>query len=88
MAVAYIFSFPANRPPLSALSFGLGLSVNPDLKWPDFTDLRCPVFTDVLLADPRKGRRKPERLRYFEEEVYSRRVNHKDRVESIRFMRS
>lgn len=28
---------------------------------------------------PREGTGKPERLKYFEQEVYSRRVNHKDR---------
>ena len=32
-----------------------------------------------LMSDPRSGTGKPERLRYFEKEVYSRRVNHKDR---------
>jgi len=32
------------------------------------------------MAKPREGRGKPERLRYFEKEVYSRRVNHKDRL--------
>jgi Txe/YoeB family toxin of toxin-antitoxin system len=30
--------------------------------------------------DPRNGIGKPERLKYFDKEVYSRRVNHKDRM--------
>lgn len=33
-----------------------------------------------IIVDPRKGTGKPERLKYFEKEVYSRRVNHKDRL--------
>jgi toxin YoeB len=33
-----------------------------------------------LMENPREGTGKPERLRYFEKEVYSRRVNHKDRL--------
>jgi len=33
-----------------------------------------------LMEDPRNGIGKPERLKYFEKEVYSRRVNHKDRL--------
>ena len=33
-----------------------------------------------LMANPRSGTGKPERLNYFEKEVYSRRVNHKDRL--------
>jgi len=32
------------------------------------------------MGKPREGRGKPERLRYFEKEVYSRCVNHKDRL--------
>ncbi len=32
------------------------------------------------MTDPRQGIGKPERLKYFEKEVYSRRVNHKDRL--------
>ena len=32
------------------------------------------------MVKPREGRGKPERLKYFEKEVYSRRVNHKDRL--------
>jgi toxin YoeB len=33
-----------------------------------------------LISMPRKGTGRPERLKYFEKEVYSRRVNHKDRL--------
>ncbi|MBW2248726.1 MAG: Txe/YoeB family addiction module toxin [Deltaproteobacteria bacterium] len=33
-----------------------------------------------LMINPREGTGKPERLKYFEKEVYSRRVNHKDRL--------
>ena len=33
-----------------------------------------------MMIDPRNGTGKPERLKYFEKEVYSRRVNHKDRL--------
>jgi len=33
-----------------------------------------------MMIDPRNGTGKPERLRYFEKEVYSRRINHKDRL--------
>lgn len=33
-----------------------------------------------LIKDPRIGTGKPERLKYFEKEVYSRRVNQKDRL--------
>ncbi len=33
-----------------------------------------------LMENPRKGTGKPERLKYFEKEVLSRRINHKDRL--------
>jgi len=33
-----------------------------------------------IMIDPRNGTGKPERLKYFKKEVYSRRVNHKDRL--------
>ncbi len=33
-----------------------------------------------FMSSPRKGTGKPERLKYFEKEVFSRRVNHKDRM--------
>jgi len=32
------------------------------------------------MFDPGNGTEKPERLKYFEKEVYSRRINHKDRL--------
>jgi toxin YoeB len=32
------------------------------------------------MEDPRNGTGKPERLKYFEKEVYSRRINQKDRL--------
>lgn len=32
------------------------------------------------MVEPRYGTGKPERLKYFEKEVYSRRINHKDRL--------
>ena len=33
-----------------------------------------------LMVKPREGTGKPERLKYFEREVFSRRINHKDRL--------
>ncbi len=33
-----------------------------------------------MMKDPRNGTGKPERLKYFEKEVYSRRINQKDRL--------
>lgn len=33
-----------------------------------------------LMETPRAGIGKPERLKYFEKEVYSRRINYKDRM--------
>ncbi len=37
-------------------------------------------FIREMMIDPRIGTGKPERLKYFEKEVYSRRINHKDRL--------
>jgi len=37
-------------------------------------------FIREMMIDPRSGTGKPERFKYFEKEVYSRRVNHKDRL--------
>ena len=37
-------------------------------------------FIREMIIDPRNGTGKPERLKYFDKEVYSRRVNHKDRL--------
>ncbi len=42
--------------------------------------LKSFVLVRVLMKTPRSGIGKPERLKYFEKEVYSRRVNHKDRM--------
>ena len=33
-----------------------------------------------IMVSPREGSGKPERLKYFEKEVYSRRINQKDRI--------
>lgn len=37
-------------------------------------------FIREMIISPRKGTGKPERLKYFDKEVYSRRINHKDRL--------
>ena len=37
-------------------------------------------FVREMMISPRSGTGKPERLKYFDKEVYSRRVNHKDRL--------
>ncbi len=43
--------------------------------------LKCFDLIRNIAKTPRKGLGKPERLRYFEDrEVYSRRVNQKDRM--------
>lgn len=55
-----------------------------DLEWLRRNDktsyIKCFDLVRELMNDPRSGTGKPERLRYFEKEVYSRRVNHKDRL--------
>jgi toxin YoeB len=55
-----------------------------DLNWfrkKDRTSyLKCFDLVRAIVHDPRTGIGKPERLRYFEKEVFSRRVNHKDRM--------
>lgn len=55
-----------------------------DLDWLRRNDktsyIKCFDLVRELMSDPRSGTGKPERLRYFEKEVYSRRVNHKDRL--------
>ncbi|WP_408034121.1 Txe/YoeB family addiction module toxin [Thiorhodovibrio winogradskyi] len=55
-----------------------------DLDWLRRNDrasyLKCFDLVRELMKDPRSGAGKPERLRYFEKEVYSRRVNQKDRM--------
>ena len=55
-----------------------------DLDWFRKNDkssyLKCFDLVRELMTKPRVGKGKPERLKYFEKEVYSRRVNHKDRL--------
>ena len=55
-----------------------------DLSWLRKNDrtsyLKCFDLVRDAAKDPRSGLGKPERLRYFEQEVYSRRVNQKDRM--------
>jgi len=55
-----------------------------DLDWFRRNDkrsyIKCFDLTRELMGNPREGRGKPERLKYFEKEAYSRRVNHKDRL--------
>ena len=42
--------------------------------------LKCFDLVRATAIEPRSGIGKPERLKYFYKEVYSRRVNHKDRM--------
>nr|VFK53001.1 MAG: toxin YoeB [Candidatus Kentron sp. TUN]VFK55269.1 MAG: toxin YoeB [Candidatus Kentron sp. TUN]VFK55438.1 MAG: toxin YoeB [Candidatus Kentron sp. TUN] len=42
--------------------------------------IKCFDLTREIIETPRTGLGKLERLKYFEEEVYSRRINHKDRM--------
>jgi len=55
-----------------------------DLDWFRKNDrqgyLKCFVLFREPMINPRQGTGKPERLKYFEKEVYSRRINHKDRL--------
>ncbi|MBK8750848.1 MAG: Txe/YoeB family addiction module toxin [Candidatus Competibacteraceae bacterium] len=55
-----------------------------DLDWLRRNDktsyIKCFDLVREIMDDPRNGTGKPERLRHFEREVYSRRVNHKDRL--------
>ena len=55
-----------------------------DLDWLRKNDktsyIKCFDLVREIVHDPRIGTGKPERLSYFEKEVYSRRVNHKDRL--------
>ena len=41
---------------------------------------KCFDLVRDVVKNPREGIGKPERLRYYENEVYSRRVNRKDRM--------
>ena len=55
-----------------------------DLNWFRKNDktsyIKCFDLVRELLTNPREGKGKPERLKYFDKEVYSRRINHKDRL--------
>ena len=55
-----------------------------DLDWFRKNDrtsyIKCFDLVREIIMHPREGAGKPGRLKYFEKEVYSRRVNQKDRV--------
>ena len=55
-----------------------------DLAWFRRNDkssyIKCFDLVRELMEKPRTGTGKPERLRYFEKEVFSRRINQKDRM--------
>ena len=55
-----------------------------DLSWFRKNDrvsyVKCFDLVRELISHPREGTGKPERLKYFEKEVYSRRVNNNDRL--------
>lgn len=57
---------------------------NDDLTWFRKSDkqsyLKCFDIVRDIMVNPRTGIAKPERLKYFEEEVWSRRVNDVDRL--------
>jgi len=57
---------------------------NDDLTWFRKSDkqsyLKCFDIVRDIMSNPRIGIAKPERLKYFEQEVWSRRVNDVDRV--------
>lgn len=59
-------------------------NANNDLDWFRKHDRTSYIKSFDLVREvmetPRTGTGKPERLKYFENEVYSRRVNHKDRM--------
>lgn len=62
----------------------IGKNAQSDLEWYRKNDktsyIKCFDLVRELIENPRSGSGKPERLKYFEKEVYSRRVNHKDRL--------
>lgn len=68
------------------MTYKLNIPANADedLSWLRKNDrtsyLKCFDLVRDEAKDPRSGLGKPERLRYFEQEVYSRRVNQKDRM--------
>jgi toxin YoeB len=55
-----------------------------DLDWFRKNDkvsyIKCFDLLREIIETPREGTGKPERLKYFSGEVYSRRVNHNDRL--------
>jgi len=55
-----------------------------DLNWFRKKDknsyIKCFDLIRSITENPRTGIGKPERLKYFDEEVFSRRVNSKDRI--------
>jgi toxin YoeB len=57
---------------------------NDDLNWFRKSDkqsyIKCFDIVRDIMINPRNGIAKPERLKYFEEEVWSRRVNDVDRI--------
>ena len=59
-------------------------NANDDLNWFRRNDKNSYIksfdLTREIMVSPRDGTGKPERLKHFEKEVYSRRINHKDRV--------
>jgi toxin YoeB len=59
-------------------------NANDDLNWFRRNDKNSYIkafdLTREMMVNPREGTGKPERLKHFEKEVYSRRVNQKDRV--------
>ena len=59
-------------------------SANDDLDWFRKNDRKsyCKCFDLVreLMENPKEGTGKPEKLKYFEKEVYSRRINREDRM--------
>ena len=59
-------------------------NANDDLNWFRRNDkksyIKCFDLTREVMVEPREGTGKPERLKHFEKEVYSRRVNQKDRM--------
>ena len=59
-------------------------NANEDLNWLRKNDrtsyLKVFDLVREISIEPRSGTGKPERLKYFDKEVYSRRVNQKDRL--------
>ena len=59
-------------------------SADKDLDWFRQKDrknyMKCFALVRDLIKNPRQGLGKPERLKYFEKEVWSRRVNLADRM--------